>query len=230
MTSTSVQFTNNTKDRRKEWLTHFLKFVVLFVSALAILSLFRAFFLFYFSKGIDAVTINSVLPALWMGIRVDAKWLSLSLIPAYWKPFLYKYSTLFAGLGLICMVFLNAVNFGFFSFYKTPISSLVFGFLQDDTRAILQTLWHDWPIFNYLSVLLIGLTVPLLISGFSFNGLKANPKSHSLLLLGIVSILLLAFFIRGSIGKFPLRQEEFSDQRRAFSGTHQIRLCESRRG
>ena len=217
MTSTSVQFTNNTKDRRKEWLTHFLKFVVLFVSALAILSLFRAFFLFYFSKGIDAVTINSVLPALWMGIRVDAKWLSLSLIPAYlillpayWKPFLYKYSTLFAGLGLICMVFLNAVNFGFFSFYKTPISSLVFGFLQDDTRAILQTLWHDWPIFNYLSVLLIGLTVPLLISGFSFNGLKANPKSHSLLLLGIVSILLLAFFIRGSIGKFPLRQEDFA--------------------
>lgn len=62
-------------DRRKQWYAHFLKFVVLFISALAVLSLFRAFFLFYFSKGIDAVNASSALPALWMGLRVDAKWL-----------------------------------------------------------------------------------------------------------------------------------------------------------
>ena len=160
-------------DRRKQWYAHFLKFVVLFISALAVLSLFRAFFLFYFSKGIDAVNASSALPALWMGLRVDAKWLSLSLVPAYlilllayWKPFFYKYSTLFAGLGLTCMVLLDAVNFGFFSFYKTPISPL--------------------------------------------NRIKANPKALTLALLGVTSVLLLAFFIRGSIGKFPLRQEDFA--------------------
>lgn len=204
-------------DRRKQWYAHFLKFVVLFISALAVLSLFRAFFLFYFSKGIDAVNASSALPALWMGLRVDAKWLSLSLVPAYlilllayWKPFFYKYSTLFAGLGLTCMVLLDAVNFRFFSFYKTPISPLVFGFLQDDTKAILQTLWHDWPIFSYLFVLFAGVAAPLLISAFSFNRIKANPKALTLALLGVTSVLLLAFFIRGSIGKFPLRQEDFA--------------------
>lgn len=124
MSITSIQFKNMADDRRKQWYAHFLKFVVLFISALAVLSLFRAFFLFYFSKGIDAVNASSALPALWMGLRVDAKWLSLSLVPAYlilllayWKPFFYKYSTLFAGLGLTCMVLLDAVNFGFFSFY-----------------------------------------------------------------------------------------------------------------
>lgn len=217
MSITSIQFKNMADDRRKQWYAHFLKFVVLFISALAVLSLFRAFFLFYFSKGIDAVNASSALPALWMGLRVDAKWLSLSLVPAYlilllayWKPFFYKYSTLFAGLGLTCMVLLDAVNFGFFSFYKTPISPLVFGFLQDDTKAILQTLWHDWPIFSYLFVLFAGVAAPLLISAFSFNRIKANPKALTLALLGVTSVLLLAFFIRGSIGKFPLRQEDFA--------------------
>lgn len=94
MSITSIQFKNMADDRRKQWYAHFLKFVVLFISALAVLSLFRAFFLFYFSKGIDAVNASSALPALWMGLRVDAKWLSLSLVPAYlilllayWKPF-----------------------------------------------------------------------------------------------------------------------------------------------
>lgn len=108
------------------------------------------------------------------------------------------------------MVLLDTVNFGFFSFYKTPISPLVFGFFQDDTKAILQTLWQDWPVLSYLLVLCAGLALPFVAASVCFNRLKTNPRGCLLFLLGCVSILLFAFFIRGSIGKFPLRQEDFA--------------------
>ena len=55
-----------------------------------------------------------------------------------------------------------------------------------------------------------GIAVPFTASSVFFNRLKANPKGYQLFLLGIVSTLLFAFFIRGSIGKFPLRQEDFA--------------------
>lgn len=203
-------------DQKNYWLKHFLKAIIFFIFSLVVLSLFRVFFFFYFSTGLNLSAPN-FLPAVGIGIRVDAKWLSLALLPAflfflcsYWKPFLFKYSTLLAGIGLFSMVLLDAVNFGFFSFYKTPISPLVFGFFQDDTKAILQTLWQDWPILSYLLVLFAGLVVPFIAASFFFNRVKNNLKGYQFILLSIVCILLFAFFIRGSIGKFPLRQEDFA--------------------
>lgn len=203
-------------DQENYWYKHFLKAIIFFITSLVVLSLFRAFFLYYFSAGLN-ITPRDWLLALGVGVRVDAKWLSLALLPAflvfifsYWKPFFFKYSAVLAGIGLFGMVLLDTVNFGFFSFYKTPISPLVFGFFQDDTKAILQTLWQDWPVLSYLLVLCAGLALPFVAASVCFNRLKTNPRGCLLFLLGCVSILLFAFFIRGSIGKFPLRQEDFA--------------------
>lgn len=114
--------------------------------------------------------------------------------------------------GLVCSEWSSwtPLIFGFFSFYKTPISPLVFGFSRTNTKAILQTLWQDWPILSYLLVLFCGIAVPFVAASLFFNRLKASPRGYQLFLLSIVSILLFAFFIRGSIGKFPLRQEDFA--------------------
>lgn len=203
-------------DQENYWYKHLLKAIIFFITSLVVLSLFRAFFLYYFSAGLN-ITPRDWLLALGVGVRVDAKWLSLALLPAflvfifsYWKPFFFKYSAVLAGIGLFGMVLLDTVNFGFFSFYKTPISPLVFGFFQDDTKAILQTLWQDWPVLSYLLVLCAGLALPFVAASVCFNRLKTNPRGCLLFLLGCVSILLFAFFIRGSIGKFPLRQEDFA--------------------
>ena len=50
-------------------------------------------------------------------------------------------------VGQAIMVGLSLGNYGFYGFYGTPFSPLVFGLFQDDTEAILVTLWKDWPIF-----------------------------------------------------------------------------------
>ena len=41
---------------------------------------------------------------------------------------------------------LSLVNLHYFGFYKTPIDSLVFGLVEDDTQAVLITIWEDFPV------------------------------------------------------------------------------------
>ena len=43
-------------------------------------------------------------------------------------------------------VLLSLINLHYFGFYKTPIDSLVFGLVEDDTAAVLQTIWRDFPV------------------------------------------------------------------------------------
>ncbi len=43
-------------------------------------------------------------------------------------------------------VLLSLINLHYFGFYKTPIDSLVFGLVEDDTAAVLKTIWHDFPV------------------------------------------------------------------------------------
>ena len=50
-----------------------------------------------------------------------------------------------AGVAFV-YVMLSLVNLHYFGFYKTPIDSLVFGLVEDDTVAVLQTIWRDFPV------------------------------------------------------------------------------------
>eukprot|EP01030_Chromulinospumella_sphaerica_P031799 gene31799-32463_t len=50
-----------------------------------------------------------------------------------------------AGLALL-YVMLSLINLHYFGFYKTPIDSLIFGLAEDDTAAVLKTIWHDFPV------------------------------------------------------------------------------------
>ena len=56
-----------------------------------------------------------------------------------------------------CFIMLSLINLHYFGFYKTPIDSMVFGLMEDDTVAVLQTIWRDFPVI--ITILLgIGLT------------------------------------------------------------------------
>jgi phosphoglycerol transferase MdoB-like AlkP superfamily enzyme len=54
-------------------------------------------------------------------------------------------------------VLLSLINLHYFGFYKTPIDSLVFGVVEDDTKAVFATIWHDFPVVWTL-LLLAALT------------------------------------------------------------------------
>lgn len=158
-----------------------------------------------------------------MGARLDAKWLTTALAPAFllfllsaWKPFLYKYSICLAFLGFLGEVSLDAINIGFYEFYKTPINPLIFGLFQDDTKAIFQTLWADWPIATYLFCISIAVVLPFILASFLPTRKTGTVNKVLVYSIGILSLLAYVVTMRGTVSQFPLRQEDLAVSKKMF--------------
>ncbi len=185
-----------------------------FLLCLLILSIVRFAFIQHYGQDLLSTDIFS---ALQRGFLFDAKWTALALLPGLLLLILSliprckmlqsiaKVITIVNG----CVIFLLAlVNFAFFGFYGTPINSLIFGFLEDDTVAVIVTIWKDWPVFTYLAIF-FGFAVLLTwLVRISDTGNKQSLRSKviSLCLLTIV----LGISARGSVGKFPLRHTDLN--------------------
>lgn len=203
------------------WRTFFIQSITFFFTALIILTGLRVGFFEAFRS--DNILWEDALPAFWMGVRVDAKWLSIALLPAwiftvlaYIWPAAKKIAISTALLGYGLAVTLGLVNFGFYAFYGTPINAIIFGFIEDDTVAIIKTLVTDWPVSTYLSVWTILLALPFALT----RCVKPKSQKHTsfayFCITIIITTLLLALAIRGSVGKFPLRQQNYAVSNNAF--------------
>lgn len=206
------------------WMTRIIKSLVFFIGSLIVLSLFRVAFFWAFRS--PDITFADFFPALVMGGRIDAKWLATLLVPA-WITLLCSYRwdacwRMTIGLGFLAQtvaVVFALVNFGFYAFYGTPISPVIFGFFQDDTKAIVLTLIEDWPVARYLLAAVIAIVLPVL-AAFLVRRRHDYPSS-SLKLLGVsvVGTLILVLIIRGSLGTFPLRYQNLTVSPIAFVNT-----------
>ena len=194
---------------------------VFFAASLLLASLFRLCFFFYFRQ--DSVSFQQFLPALALGARADAKWLALLLWPAWIaiflaaapKPGLSRFFRRacagFAAAAALAFFTLEFINFFFYGFYGTPISSLVFGFLQDDTVAVLKTVLKDWPVFSLVLALAAICALPFLAARFlarapAFPAGRGTAFFFAAFALGTVCM---AVMTRGSLGTFPLRQQDY---------------------
>lgn len=103
-------------------------------------------------------------------------------------------------------VMLSLINLHYFGFYKTPIDSLVFGLMEDDTSAVLHTIWHDFPV---ILTVLLGLALSAVTVAIQHGLLKRlNPDTilqtrHVAIKLSCV---VLAFFALVFAGKGTLRE------------------------
>ena len=127
------------------WLGRCARAAAFGIAALLLLTIARIVFFFAY-KNDDLGFLSDFAPAMVMGLRVDAKWLAILLLPAwicvllsYWKAFFWKLARILAFVGMFVTALLTVINFGFDGFYATPISPIIFGFLQDDTKAVSYT-------------------------------------------------------------------------------------------
>lgn len=117
-----------------------------------------------------------------------------------------KYYLLFV---LIVFVSLIIIDFFFYQFFQSHINLLFFGIFQDDTAAVLNSVWTDYPLLKITGAFFVA------IIGFLYvSRLVKKTISQPILLKGKVFGLLLLllfplFFIgmRGSLGVFTLRRE-----------------------
>lgn len=102
----------------------------------------------------------------------------------------------------------------YYATFSRSIDIFVFGLIDDDTHAILMTLWHGYPVVQ------AGLLLSAVLAGTWWlglrwrrsvlqAGLRRRPLIPTLLrLLLILGITVLA--CRGSIGRFPLNKDDTS--------------------
>ena len=141
---------------------------VLALPLVVALSLIRWGQLAYFWPAGYQASSGDVAAALVQGARFDLKvsaiagFLLLLVLP--WVSG-RVHTRIAQGLAFV-FVMASLVNLHYFGFYKTPIDSLVFGLVEDDTVAVLETIWRDFPvIWTLLLALALSVGTVLLHRG-----------------------------------------------------------------
>jgi phosphoglycerol transferase MdoB-like AlkP superfamily enzyme len=192
---------------------------------LALMSLFRAVFFFYFSdlanfKGLY----GSVLQAFFLGVRFDLSavayintLVTLSLLVVWacgrdswfriWARVLTVYYSLFYGVAFAILV----VDFGFYSYFKSHINVLIYGFFEDDTLALVTTIVKN-PRFP-VALIIVAALIALLCAIASRTGrallreegpARRRVPGWGKTLFVVLLVSLNALAARGSLRMFPL--------------------------
>ena len=236
---------------RTRWSSVFRTVWMLILLAALGLALARFALLYFQAPATVSLLQTDVGKAFWIGLRFDLKFLAILLGPfillsllfykastTLWKGF-YAFFLLYAFVLLVALNLLSVVNFYYFTFYQGPINALIFGFGEDDTSAIVQTMWQDFPVVSLLALIFIGSGVQWWLAKRWGQRRLSHPLEHSsalgLTVIVIISVALLTLLGRGSVGKFPLRSMHMTVSQDAFvnsmvpSGLHALDLARKER-
>ncbi|MGN7069804.1 LTA synthase family protein [Neisseria sp. P0001.S004] len=99
-------------------------------------------------------------------------------------------------------------NWFYYGVYERQFDVFIFGLAEEDTVAVLKTIWSDFPIIWGLIALAIAVTLFWKcfsqINRYSFSATTTSKATWVAIIM--IPILILSIGIRGSFGKFPLRQ------------------------
>lgn len=185
--------------------------------------------------------------SLWLGLRFDLKHLSVLLGPwllislffykasnSFWQVFRFTF-WIYSACLLLAINLLSIINHYFFAFYQSPINSLFFGLQEDDTQAVLTTVWSDFPVAPLL-FLLFGWTAAQIFIALKIEKRPVQPFIQwRLWITASLSIILLVGLGRGSLGTFPLRTQHINVSKYSFfnqlvpSGAHALYLAHKER-
>ncbi len=141
-----------------------------------------------------------------LGLLLAALWLPLRVLR---RPRWAQGTLRGAGTALLAaFVLAGLCEYFYYGFYKTRFDPVVFGLMEDDTRAVLATIWDGYPVLRMLAVLVLATAALAWLWTRLANLLgRAWPAPASRIaaaVLVIVQLLLLAGLARGSVGTFPL--------------------------
>ncbi len=200
----------------------FYSFLKLSLLVLALMSSARVY-LYYSYSSASSYTSPELLNAFWLGVRLDASILSyIYTIPVLvlffiWllnlkvlQKYLYGFFRLYF---LFFLTFLSTLTFSdlvYFSYFAEHSTLMIFGVVDDDTNALINTAFANYNIplvLIFLSVYLTFLYFIILkiLKKRDSLFLEWNILRQALLFLGIIAIV--SLLGRGSVGLFPLAKD-----------------------
>jgi phosphoglycerol transferase MdoB-like AlkP superfamily enzyme len=198
-----------------------------------VMSSFRlAFFIYYGEMSLLSTHITHLAQAFFVGFRYDLMILSyifvfpilLSIICSPFRSLaLYNFSlklkkTYFYFFTLVIVVLLGA-DFGFYSYFGDHLNPLFFGLVEDDTKAVIDSVIDNYPVFWFGLLIVLCLGLLWLPAKFTFNSLHRKQKSFfkggalSYLSFSLLPLIIVVIGSRGGLNSYVLspKYSDFSD-------------------
>ncbi|MBW3519437.1 LTA synthase family protein [Flavobacterium sp. NKUCC04_CG] len=199
---------------------NFVFFVALFLISRIL------FMLSYGNYGELWANYSDVLMAFWIGERFDVSVICYGFVPvllmaigglfvptskseAYLR-FVGVFSKWYLLVPLVIFTSILLIDYFFYQFFQSHINVLFFGIFKDDTQAVLNSVWKDYPILGIVLIYLVVIVVYFFcakriykssIAHFSF----VNTAKTNWLYLLVIPLFFVG--IRGSVGLFTLRRD-----------------------
>lgn len=154
-----------------------------------------------------------------MGARFDLRVASIVTIPPLLFGWLFAFSewrfkkilglsNFWYGLCSGAVVLAGVCNFFWIRTYGHPFDAMIFGIVDEDTAAVLESIWEDYPVIVIIAVSSLAAWGAAKGMRFVHGFLLRDPPSWGAAKF-IFAIILAsaswAFMARGSFGHFPLR-------------------------
>lgn len=202
-----------------------VKLIKIYLLGVLFFTLFRCLVFFIFGNFTELVLYKTdLLKAFWVGFRFDTVVLTYSMIPIVllmlagfifskkvkYLHFINSFLRWYFVVIYFLLFVLLTIDFFFFKFFQSHFNLLVFGIIEDDTKAILQSVWSDYPVIR-LFLLFIAFLVFLIlflkkITTKYYASIFKSGWSKSLLIILFLGFLFLG--MRGSLGTFPLEKDD----------------------
>jgi phosphoglycerol transferase MdoB-like AlkP superfamily enzyme len=136
--------------------------------------------------------------------------------------FINSFSVHFIPVLLIISIFIVIADQQFYSFFKLHFNTVTFDFFEEGPRMLLKSIWKDNPVvlIFIISVVLYILIIRYAKSAYSNTALNIDKlKFSSRILIAVLIIILYFVLMRGSIGTFPLQNEDTNVSENEFLNT-----------
>lgn len=198
---------------------------VLFVISAFLLTLARLGFTLVFGEHkVLMDNLPSVRSAFFLGFRYDLMPLAYInaipflllnicyLIPKLGYQWIRKFIIAFLTIFYFILAWLYVCDYGFYSFFQDHINILFFGLFEDDTIALMITIWKNynviaWGIFLFIVHYTTYRLIKLMFSPYEFD-LKIKTFDWKMPVIFVVGVVSLAFAARGNFTRLPLSIED----------------------
>ena len=196
--------------------------IVLFIAGIALLSLSRALFYFQIVNPSELIGIETdVWRAFWVGLRFDAKVVAIGFAPlllvglilSSFSSIYKKFTRVVPSYSALIFFLLSGMsiaNYYYYVTYGTYIDVFVFGLIDDDTEAVLENAWADYPILrSFLTAIFVGLLGYVgssKLMAYFENKSWGVRRWWQVTVSVVVMIAVTVVIARGAVGTLPLKR------------------------
>ncbi len=212
-------------DKFRLYLKRFVLIAVVYAFNMIVFFLFRFFYTINIIPSIERNEFsNDIFQSFITGLRFDTVTICYGLLlpvlmsfsgliitNVSWQSFIDSFNKKFLIICSTFFVLLLVIDYFYYNYFQAHFNIMILGFWEDDTGAILKSVYTDYPLFR---VLLFMTSFYLLIRWFvrrAGRNIASLFESTSFFKLSMTSLLLTGLFtmgLRGSFGTFPVQIDD----------------------